>query len=120
MIPLEKVNSIILRYDELEKLLSKADIDKKEFVKNSKSIINWLNNKEAKEYQKILKDKDELKVILNDQKSDKDLKMMAESELNDAKKRELILEKKIKYFMLPKDEADEKNAIIEIRSRDGG
>ena len=34
--------------------------------------------------------------------------MMAESELNDAKKRELILEKKIKYFMLPKDEADEK------------
>ena len=57
MIPLEKVNSIILRYDELEKLLSKTNIDKKEFVKNSKeyssigSII-----KEAKEYQKILKD----------------------------------------------------------------
>ena len=37
MIPLEKVNSIILRYDELEKLLSKADIDKKEFVKTPKS-----------------------------------------------------------------------------------
>ena len=93
----------------------------KEFVKNSKeyssigSII-----KEAKEYQKILKDKDELRVILNDQKSDKDLKMMAESELNDAKKRELILEKKIKYFMLPKDEADEKNAIIETEQEQGG
>ncbi len=121
MIPLEKVNSIILRYDELEKLLSKTNIDKKEFVKNSKeyssigSII-----KEAKEYQKILKDKDELRLILNDQKSDKDLKMMAESELNEAKKKELILEKKIKYFMLPKDEADEKNAIIEIRAGTGG
>ena len=36
MIPLEKVNSIILRFDELEKLLSKTNIDKKEFVKNSK------------------------------------------------------------------------------------
>ena len=121
MIPLEKVNSIILRFDELEKLLSKTNIDKKEFVKNSKeyssigSII-----KEAKEYQKILKDKDELRVILNDQKSDKDLKMMAESELNEVKKKELILEKKIKYFMLPKDEADEKNAIIEIRAGTGG
>ena len=38
MIPLEKVNSIILRYDELEKLLSKTNIDKKEFVKNSKAV----------------------------------------------------------------------------------
>ena len=91
MIPLEKVNSIILRYDELEKLLSKADIDKKEFEKNSKeyssigSII-----KEAKEYQKILKDKDELRVILNDQKSDKDLKMMLKVNLMMQRKESLF------------------------------
>ena len=101
MIPLEKVNSIILRYHELEKLLSKTNIDKKEFVKNSKeyssigSII-----KEAKEYQKILKDKDELTVILNDQKSDKDLKMMAESELNEAKKKSHLLKDAIFKLIL--------------------
>ena len=31
-------------------------------------------------------------------------------------RKEAYFGKKIKYFMLPKDEADEKNAIIEIRA----
>ena len=44
---------------------------------------------------------------------------MAELELEDTKKI-VELETKIKIFMLPKDEADEKNAIIEIRAGTGG
>ena len=36
MIPLEKLESIVIRYNDLESRLSKTDIDKKEFVKNSK------------------------------------------------------------------------------------
>ena len=121
MIPLEKVNSIILRYDELEKLLSKADIDKKEFVKNSKeyssigSII-----KEAKEYQKILKDKDELRVILNDQKSDKDLKMMAESELNDAKKESLFWKRKLNILCYQRMRQMKKMPLLKSEQELGG
>ena len=45
---------------------------------------------------------------------------MAEQELNDIKNKIVDLESKIKIFMLPKDEADEKNAIIEIRAGTGG
>ena len=45
---------------------------------------------------------------------------MAELELNEIKDRIVDLENKIKIFMLPKDEADEKNAIIEIRAGTGG
>ena len=45
---------------------------------------------------------------------------MAELELEDTKKKIVELETKIKIFMLPKDEADEKNAIIEIRAGTGG
>jgi len=45
---------------------------------------------------------------------------MAEMELKEIKTKEEDLEKKIKLFMLPKDEADEKNAIIEIRAGTGG
>jgi peptide chain release factor 1 len=50
----------------------------------------------------------------------KSLKEMAELELLEIKEKILDLETKIKIFMLPKDEADEKNAIIEIRAGTGG
>ena len=55
-----------------------------------------------------------------DKSTDKELKEMAEIELEDMKSKMIELETKIKIFMLPKDEADEKNAIIEIRAGTGG
>ena len=45
---------------------------------------------------------------------------MAEIELNDLKIQHEKNEKKLKLFLLPKDEADKKNAIIEIRAGTGG
>jgi peptide chain release factor 1 len=45
---------------------------------------------------------------------------MAEKELKDLKQREEECVKRLKVFLLPKDEADEKNAIIEIRAGTGG
>jgi len=41
---------------------------------------------------------------------------MAEVELKDLKLENETIEKKLKLFLLPKDEADKKNAIIEIRA----
>ena len=45
---------------------------------------------------------------------------MAEAELTDLNLQHEINEKKLKLFLLPKDEADKKNAIIEIRAGTGG
>ena len=45
---------------------------------------------------------------------------MAESELNNLNFNYKKIEKKLKLFLLPKDEADKKNAIIEIRAGTGG
>jgi peptide chain release factor 1 len=45
---------------------------------------------------------------------------MAELELSELKTEFEINEKKLKLFLLPKDEADKKNAIIEIRAGTGG
>ena len=45
---------------------------------------------------------------------------MAEVELKDLKLENESIEKKLKLFLLPKDEADKKNAIIEIRAGTGG
>ena len=45
---------------------------------------------------------------------------MVETELSELKSQYVKIEKKLKLFLLPKDEADKKNAIIEIRAGTGG
>ena len=121
MLPINKVKEIISRYETLEKTLSQTDIDKNTYVKNSKeysSIGDIIID--VKNYIKMVEDKEGSEKILEDKSADKELKEMAELELNEIKEKIGELETKIKIFMLPKDEADEKNAIIEIRAGTGG
>ena len=121
MIPLEKLQNILTRYNELENSLSKTDIDKKEFVKNSKEYSSIGEVIETvKKYIQLYKDKDDLKKILEDKNSDKEIREMADSDLQLIKDQEIEFEKIVKVFLLPKDEADEKNAIVEIRAGTGG
>ena len=58
--------------------------------------------------------------IFYDENVDDELKRMAEKDLNDLKLNHEKNEKRLKLFLLPKDEADKKNAIIEIRAGTGG
>ena len=48
------------------------------------------------------------------------MKELANQELSELVKKYENIEKKLKLFLLPKDEADKKNAIIEIRAGTGG
>ena len=121
MIPISKVKDLILKHKILEKELSSGDVDKKKFAEKSKdySDLNEIVN-EAKEYSLFEKEKNDLEKIINDKKSDKEMLELAKNELDDLIKKNQINEKKIKIFLLPKDEADAKNAIIEIRAGTGG
>ena len=121
MIPQKTIEELINKHLNLEKDLSSVEIDKKKFAEKSKeySDINEIIE-EAKKYLSFEKDKIELEKILNDQTSDEELKKMAEIELTDLKLKNESNEKKLKIFLLPKDEADKKNAIIEIRAGTGG
>ena len=121
MIPTKKIEELINRHLILEKDLSSGQIDKKKFAEKSKeySDLNEIID-DAKKYFSFEKDKIELEKILEDQSSDSELKKMAENELNDIKLSHENIEKKLKLFLLPKDEADKKNAIIEIRAGTGG
>ena len=121
MLPINKVKEIVSRYETLETALSKTDIDKNTYVKNSKeySSIGEIIS-DVKTYIKMIENKEGSEKILEDKSADKELKEMAELELEEIKAKIGELETKIKLFMLPKDEADEKNAIIEIRAGTGG
>ncbi len=121
MLPINKVKEIITRYEVLEKSLSQSDIDKNTYVKNSKEYASIGDIiEDVKSYLQIIEDKKSSEKILEDKSEDKELKEMAELELSEIKSKAIELENKIKIFMLPKDEADEKNAIIEIRAGTGG
>ena len=121
MIPIDKVENIVSRFNELETILAKPDLKKDEFVSNSKEYSN-LNEiiSYAKDYLKVLEDLKSTKNILEDKSTDKEFYEMADKELKDLKQQEEECVKRLKVFLLPKDEADEKNAIIEIRAGTGG
>jgi len=121
MLPISKVQNLILKHAQLEKELSSGEIDKKNIAEKSKEYSD-LNEiiKEANAYKDFETNKKDLDKIINDSNSDKDIKELALAELEELKKNNEINEKKIKLFLLPKDEADTKNAIIEIRAGTGG
>ena len=117
MIPIEKVQGIIARHDELEKELSSGNIDPKNFAKKSKeysslgSIISV-----AREYLKFNMEKKDLEQIVQDKESDAEISEMAQKDLAELKLKKENYENKLKIFLLPKDEDDNKNAIVEIRA----
>ena len=121
MIPLEKVKDIINKHSKLETDLSSADIDKKKFVEMSKEYSDLSEIiKEARFYNSFGHEKKELEKIIVDKSSDNEMKELANQELSELVKKYENIEKKLKLFLLPKDEADKKNAIIEIRAGTGG
>ena len=121
MIPLEQVKQIVSTYETLEKELASGDINKKDFANKSKgysSIREVIN--QARSYLSFKKEQAELEKIVEDKKSDKDIIELAKNELIQLSKKREENEKILKVYLLPKDEADSKNAILEIRAGTGG
>ena len=121
MIPIEKVKSIISTYEKLEKELASTEVDKKDFVKKSKeySSIGEIIAI-ARDYISIEKEKIDIEKIIQDKDSDAEMSQLAEKELVTLLEKKKELENNLKIYLLPKDEADGKNAILEIRAGTGG
>jgi len=121
MVPIKKVEELITKHSLLEKELSSGQTEKKQFAEKSKEYSD-LNGiiEQAKQYSSFEKEKNELEKIINDPNSSNEFITMASNELGELKQQHEINEKKLKLFLLPKDEADRKNAILEIRAGTGG
>ena len=121
MIPLDKVQDIITKHDSLEKDLSLGNVDPKVFAQKSKeysSLGNIISL--AREYVKFESEIKDLELILQDKENDVEIIEMAEKDLGQIKLKKIDYENKLKIFLLPKDEDDDKNAIVEIRAGTGG
>tara|TARA_B100001093_G_scaffold510149_1_gene575479 strand:+ start:2309 stop:3382 length:1074 start_codon:yes stop_codon:yes gene_type:complete len=121
MVPIEKVQDIINKHNALEKELSTGNIDPKLFAKKSKeysslgSII-----KIAREYVNYENEKKDLLNMVNDKSNDQEMIDLAQNDLNELTAKRERNENELKVFLLPKDEDDNKNAIVEIRAGTGG
>ena len=88
MIPLEKVQALVVKHDGLEKELSTGTIDPKTFAQKSKeyselgSIVTY-----AREYLKFDDDQKDLKQMLKDKNSDSEMITLAEKELDELKEK---------------------------------
>ena len=121
MIPLQKVKDIISKYNDLEKELSSGKIEPKMFAKKSKEYSNLGSIiSTAKQYLNFDNEKKGLEQILNDKNNDIEMIEMAKKDLGEMENKKNLFENKLKIFLLPKDEDDDKNAIVEIRAGTGG
>lgn len=114
----DKLNRVAKRHDELAALMaSEGPKDAQGFAKLSKEysdltpLVEGIHALKAAE-----KERDDLNHML----ADPEMKAMAEEELAVLKTRIPELEQRVKFLLLPKDEADERNAILEIRAGTGG
>ena len=121
MVPLDKVKDIIAKHDALEKELSSGNIESKLFAKKSKeyaSLGDVITT--AREYINFESEKKDLLNLLEDKSSDQEMLDLAQKDLDELVKKKAKHENDLKVFLLPKDEDDNKNAIVEIRAGTGG
>ncbi len=118
----ENLQKVVARYEELGELMLAPDVASSgDFVTMSKEyaelkpIVEGIANLDSAQAEAA-----DLAAMLADPETDPEMRSMAEVEFQELKTKVPALEKKIQVLLLPKDEADEKNAILEVRAGTGG
>lgn len=119
---IEKLEEIQKRFEEVAQLIVQPDVmsDMSNYTKLSKEykdlekIVNVY-----KEYANILSNISSAKEVLKTEK-DPEFREMAKMELEELEPQQEKFEEQLKHMLIPKDPADSKNAILEIRAGAGG
>ena len=121
MVPIDKVKDIINKHNNIEKELSSGNIEPKLYAKKSKEYSNLKEIIEvARKYVNFENEKNDLHNITQDKSNEQEMIDLAQKDLNELIKKKEKYETDLKLFLLPKDEDDNKNAIVEIRAGTGG
>jgi len=118
---IQKLDGILAKFSELEQKLQDPSALGQNFAKISKEhsdmqeVVASIN-----EYKSAQQEMADVELMLADSNLDKEMRDMMEEEKFNLSKKIPELEQQIKIALLPKDSADEKNAIIEVRAGTGG
>jgi peptide chain release factor 1 len=118
----EKLDRVAKRYDEIASLMaSEGPKDAQSFAKLSKEYADLGPVVEAiRELRSAERESEGLAQMIADSAGDREMKALAEEEQTALKTRLPELKRNVQLMLLPKDEADERNAILEIRAGTGG
>ena len=117
----QKLDSIVAKFNELEKKLQDPNNLGQNFAKISKEHSDMQEVVASiHEYKIAQQEAKDVDAMLADSALDKEMRDMLEEEKFTLSKKVPELEHQIKVTLLPKDSADEKNAIIEVRAGTGG
>lgn len=117
----EKLSNVVNHYDELNALISSPDCSAEAMVKMNKELAELSPVVDAiKHYNHVEQNLKDAKAMMEDASLDKEMRDMAEAEYYELKEQIPTLEREIKILLLPKNEEDEKNAILEVRAGTGG
>ncbi len=118
----QKLDRVVQRHEELATTLAaEGKRDRQEFARMSKEYSDLSDTVEAiRELRKIQGEMADLAPLMTDPAADPEMRTLAEEEFKALKQRLPQMEQRLKAMLLPKDEADERNAILEVRAGTGG
>src|SRR3990170_7227543 len=119
-IPETRLNQLVARWQTVQGALSQG-ADQETYVRLSREfaeldpIVATINA-----LRKAEQERGELKSMIDDPASDAEMSALAEEEHATLENTIETLERELKVLLLPKDSADEKSAILEVRAGTGG
>ena len=117
----EKFDKILARYAELGARMSEPSLSSDERVDLGKEYSDLTPVIEGiKELRGIRGEMGDLAELMVEPDSDADMRALAEEEFAALKGRQSDVERRVQVLLLPRDEADHKNVILEVRAGTGG
>lgn len=117
----DKLNRIVKRHDELAALMASPNNEPQDFARQSKEYAELTPVVEAvRNLQESHRQFADLQAMANDGGDDPEMRDLAQQELDGLREKLPVLEQQVKLLLLPRDEADERNAILEVRAGTGG
>ncbi len=119
---IEKLNSYIDRYNEVDKELCNPDIfnDMDKYRKLSKEKAGLQSYVDLYTEYKSTQDKLELAKEIAQGETDEEMRTMAETEIEQFKQQIAELDKRVQIALLPQDENDNSDVFLEVRPAAGG
>jgi peptide chain release factor 1 len=118
----EKLNRVVQRHEDLARsMATEGPVDPQTFARASKEYADMAPVVESiRQLQRAEKEAADLASLVTEPTTDAEMRSLAEAELKALKEQLPELERRVKVMLLPKDEADERNAILEVRAGAGG
>ena len=120
MLPEQKLDALLARHEAVEANLAR-EVAPDTYVKLSREFAELAPIVETvKRYRSLVGEIEGLNALIADAATDAEMRAMASAEKPELEQRRAALEQEIKLALVPKDAADERNVILEIRAGTGG